>query len=103
MIRETSGMSSSTQAIRVSLAVDALVVMPDDRRDLGVLVDVGEDPLADRRVLLHLASLLERQRAGLLEEPRREADLADVVNEAAEIRLIPISSASPIRSAMSRE
>ena len=69
MIRETSGMSSSAQTIGIALAVDALVVVAHDRRDLRVLVDVREDSLADRGVLLHLTALLERQRAWLLEKP----------------------------------
>ena len=35
---------------------------------------------------LHLAPLLEGQRAGLLEQAGRQADLADVVHEAAQVR-----------------
>ena len=58
---------------------------PDDVRDLRVVVDVPEDPLADFGVLLHLPALLERQRPGLLEQARGEPDLADVVYEAAEV------------------
>ena len=91
-------------SIWVALAVDPLVMVTDDRRDLRVLVDVGEDSLADRRVLLHLASLFEGERARLLQKPRRQPDLADVVNEAAEICLVAdVSAGSPMRSAMSRE
>ena len=62
--------------------------MADDRCDLRVLVHVSEDALADRRVLLHVAALLERERSRLLEKPGWQADLADVVNESAEVRLI---------------
>ena len=64
-------------------------MVSDDRRDLGVLVDVSKDALANSGVLLHVAALLEGQRPWFLEKPRRQANLPDVMNEAAEIRLIP--------------
>ena len=64
------------------------MVVADDRRNLRVLVHVSEDALADCRVLLHLPALLERERARLLEESRGEADLANVVHEATEVRLV---------------
>ena len=60
-------------------------MVADDRRDLGIGVDVGEDALADLRVPLHLTPLLEGERAWLLEQAGRQADLADVVDEAAEV------------------
>ena len=104
MIRDTSGMLLVSKAVGIPLAVDALMMVADDRRDLRVLVDVRQDSLADRGVLLHLAPLLERERTGLLEQARWQADLADVVNEAAEVRLVSNSQLrSPMRSAMSRE
>ncbi len=60
MIRDTSGIVFVDEAVRIPLAVDALVVMTDDPRDLGVLVHMSKDALADCRVLLHLAALIER-------------------------------------------
>ena len=64
------------------------MVMADDRCDLRVLVNVRENTLADRRVFLHLAPLLERERSGFLEKPGWQADLADVVHKSAEVRLV---------------
>ena len=51
-------------------------------------MDVPEDALADGRVLLHLSAFVERERAGLFEEARRQPDLADVVDETAEVRVL---------------
>ena len=76
------------ESVRISLAVDSLMVMADDSGDLRVLVDIGEDSLADRRVLLHLAAFLECQSSGFLEQTGRESDLPDVVNEAGNERAL---------------
>ncbi len=70
-------------------------MVANDGRDLRVLVDVAEDPLADRRVLLHLPTLVERERTGLLEETGREPDLADVVHEPAQVRVLLHLSREP--------
>jgi hypothetical protein len=61
------------------------MVVSDDLGDLSVILDLGENSLADLRVLFHLASLGEGQRAGLLEQAWRQADLPDVVNETANV------------------
>ena len=61
-------------------------MVTDDRRDLGVVVHVAEDPFADDRVLLHLTTLLKGERARLLQQPSRQPDLPDVVHEPAEMR-----------------
>src|SRR6266545_7922495 len=58
-------------------------MMPNNPRDLGVVVYFGQNLLTDRSVLLHLASFLERKSAGLLESPGGESDFSDVMNEAA--------------------
>ena len=71
MMRDTSGMWVVLESIRVALSIDSLVVMPDDRRDLGVFVDVGQDALSDRRMFLHLATLVESESTRFLQEPRR--------------------------------
>ena len=76
------------ETVRIALTVDSLVVMADDPSRSPSTRHVGEDALSDRRVLLHLAALLERERAGLFEESRRKADLPDVVDEATEVRLV---------------
>ena len=60
--------------------------MPHDLGDLGVVVHLRQDALPDRRVFLHLPALLERERAGLLQEAGGESDLADVVDKTAEVR-----------------
>src|ERR1051326_2243835 len=57
------------------------MVVPHDAGDLAVVVHVLEDALPDDRVLLHVAPLLEREGARLLEQARGQADLADVVNK----------------------
>ena len=44
---------------------------------------MGKDALTDRRVLLHLPTLIESQRPGLFEQTGRKPDLPDVVNEPA--------------------
>ena len=50
------------------------------------------------RVLLHLAPLLERQGAGFLKKPRRQTDLADVVNQPAQMNepLLLFGEAQPL-------
>ncbi len=55
------------QAVGISLTIDTLVVETHNGRDLRVLVDMPEDPLADGRVLLHLPSFLERKCTWFLE------------------------------------
>ena len=88
MMRETSGIVFLAKPVGVALTVDTLVVEAHDGRDLRVLVDVSEDALPDRRVLLHLPPLFERERSWLLEQAWRKPDLADVVDESAEIRML---------------
>ena len=88
---KASGISSPSEAIRISLPVDPFVMVPDDLGDLSVVIDVREDPLADYRVLFHLPSLLEGEGSGLLKKTWREADLADVVNQAAQVGKLNLS------------
>jgi hypothetical protein len=59
--------------------------MAYDGRDLRILSDVSEYALANRRMLLHLAALIQRQSAWLLEQAWRESDFPDVVHQAAEV------------------
>ncbi len=67
------------EAVGVAAAVPALVGGADDRPDRGEELDRPDDPLADDRVLLDLVPLLVGQRAGLVEGPARDGELADVV------------------------
>ena len=55
-------------------------MMSNDRGDLGIVVDLRKDPLADLAVRLHEAALLERERARLLQQAGGQADLPDVVD-----------------------
>src|SRR5918996_1448626 len=48
---------------------------------------MSENPLADRRVLLHLPAFLQRECSRFLEQAWREPDLSDVMNQAAEVRV----------------
>jgi len=55
--------------------------MPNDIRDLRVIIDIGEDVLSDYGVLLHLEALFHPERPGLRKEPVRQTNLADVVDK----------------------
>src|SRR6266540_6655939 len=61
------------------------MVVADDPRDLLVVLYLRKDPFTDSGVLLHLPTLVERQWAGLLEQPRREPNFPDVVDEPAQV------------------
>jgi len=60
-------------------------MVPHHCRDLSVRIDVREDPLTDFRMTLHLTALIEREGAWLFEETRWQPDLADVVDESAQV------------------
>ena len=60
-------------------------MVPDDVRDLGIVVDLCEDPLCDDRVLFHLPSLVEREGSRFLQKTWWKPNLADVVNQAAQV------------------
>src|SRR5215210_2778506 len=49
----------SCNAIGIALTIDALVVMTNDLRNLAVVFDLCKNSLADRRMLLHLPTLVE--------------------------------------------
>ena len=61
MIRASERDFVGGESVRISLTVDPLVVVPDDTSDIGVQINLLQDGLANRRMLLHLPSLLERQ------------------------------------------
>src|SRR5919199_1587 len=53
----------AAKAVRVTVTVDTLVVMADDPRDLGVILDLPQNALANARVRLHLTPLFKGERA----------------------------------------
>ena len=73
------------QVVGVALAVVALVAGADDRTDVLELLDRREDPLAELRVRLDQRPLLVRQRPRLGQDRGRNPDLADVVEQRAEL------------------
>src|SRR5581483_4826635 len=79
------------------MSVDPCMVMPDDRRDLCVRVNVRKDRFPDLGVTLHLTPFLKGERSGLIEEAGGKTDLPDVVNEAAQVgkRLLLITQTHP--------
>src|SRR5207253_1435256 len=72
-------------AVRVAVPVPALVAAPHDRANLGQTGDRLEDPLAELGMQLDDLPLLGRERSGFKEDARRDADLADVVEERAQL------------------
>ena len=86
MIFERSGIISPGSLSGIALAVDPFVVVAHDERYVCVEVDILQDALADRGVFLHLSPLFEGQWPVLQEQARWQADLPDVVHQAAEVR-----------------
>ncbi len=52
-----------------------------DLGNLSVVLDLSEDSFTDRAVLLHLSSLFQGQRPGLLKKSSRKTNLPNVVDE----------------------
>ena len=69
-------------------AVEVLVAVADDRPHVLEALDRGDDPLAELGVRLHDGPLLRGQPARLLEDRRRDPDLADVVEERPELETL---------------
>jgi len=63
-------------------------MMADNPGHLGIGVNVGENPLADYGVLLHLAALTKSKRAGFLKQACWKADLPDVMDKADNVALL---------------
>jgi hypothetical protein len=61
------------------------MMVSNDLRDLCVIVDFRKDPFPDDRVLFHLSTFLERQRARLLEQSGWKPDLPDVMDKTAQV------------------
>ena len=75
----------AAQAVRVPVAVVALVAGADDRTHVLELLDRREDPLSQLGVRLDQRPLLVGQRAGLGQDLERDPDLPDVVEQRAEL------------------
>jgi hypothetical protein len=73
------------EAVRVTVPIDALVVMTHRGRRGRDLVDAHHDALAERDVRVHELPLLVVEGTGLLEDAIGDARLADVVQPAAEV------------------
>src|SRR5262249_31643293 len=76
---------AAADAVRVPLAVPALVRRAYDRPNVGETIDRREDPRAEHRMLPDELELRVGQRPRLPEDLGRDADLADVVEERAEL------------------
>ncbi len=73
------------ETVRISQTIDPFVVVTHNTGDLGVVLNLGQDPFANRGMLFHLPSLLEGKSAWLLQQSGRETNFADVVNEATKV------------------
>ena len=76
------------EAVGVAAAVPALVAVAHDDPHLLQAVDGRDDPLAEHRVHLDQRALGRAEPAGLEEDRARHADLADVVQQRAELELL---------------
>ena len=85
MMRASSGISSPA-LVRVAGAVPALVAGAHDAGHALELVDRGEDPFAELGMRPDQRPLLLGQRPGLEQDRVRDPDLADVVEERAELQ-----------------
>src|SRR6476661_4325246 len=72
--------------IRIPMAVDPLVMVPNYLCDLLIVGDVLEYSLTYSRMLFHLTPLLERQRPRLFEQARGAPYFPNVVSEPTDAR-----------------
>src|SRR6476620_1083486 len=80
----------AAQAFRVTRPVVVLVRAADDEPDLSELLDRREDAVAENWMRLDDPALLGAQRARLREDPGRDADLPDVVEERTEFEALQL-------------
>src|SRR5207248_297129 len=76
------------EAVGVARAVPTLVAVADDRPDGLQPVDRSDDPLAELRVRLDDLPLGGSQAPRLGEHVARDTDLADVVEQSAELEVL---------------
>ena len=72
---------AAAETVRISVAAEAFVVMQDDGSGVPHRGDAINDHLADAWMLNDGLPLIWRERAGLLQDLLRDADLADVVKQ----------------------
>ena len=81
MIRASIGISLAGEAVRIAVAVPALVLVAHRPGDRAHARDRADDPLADHRVLAHHLPLAVVERSRLVQDLVGHADLADVVQQ----------------------
>src|SRR5204862_1612136 len=74
--------------VRIAPSVEMLMAAPHDRANLSQALDRREDPLTQLGVLLHDPALFAGQGPRLEQDAGRDSDLADVVEERAELELL---------------
>src|SRR5689334_8697097 len=52
----------TNDSVRIAVAIYAFMMVTHDRGDIVISCDLTENPLPDRRMLLHLATFLKSQR-----------------------------------------
>ena len=90
MIRARRGISCADQSVGIAGAVEPLVVMANDRQLGRQLLDRPDDLLALDRVRVHDHALFLGQRARLEQDRVGDADLADVVQQAAPLERLQL-------------
>src|SRR5262249_35263873 len=81
--------------IGIAGAVVALVAVTHDRADILEPVDGRDDALTELRMLLDQPALAVRQRARLRQDGLGDPDLADVVEERAELETLELPAVEP--------
>ena len=93
----------AVNAVRITLSVDALMMMADDRRNVVVRLYLAQDPLTDVGVLLHFPPLFQGKGPFLPEEARGSPTLPMSCTSPQRNARSQASAGKPMRSAMSRE
>ncbi len=83
------------ELLGVAGAIEALVVRGDDRHEVAQGLDGREDGAADRRVRAHEHPLVGGERPGLIQDRVGHADLADVMEQRAELHAPQLVTGHP--------
>src|SRR5436190_19530343 len=86
-------------SVRIAPSVEVLVAAPDDRAHFREPLDRRQNLLAELGMLLHDPPLLGCERTRLEQDAGRDPDLADVVEERAELELLQCLRVEPERCA----
>ncbi len=81
----------ANQLIWIPLPVYTLMMMANDIGDLFIVLDVCQDSLADYWVLFHQSPFLKMEWPWLFQKTSRKSNLANVVNESAQVSGILIN------------